>query len=58
MFSPQGVAQPLTVSIGGVALDPEMSVSAHMRIADARLYAAKRQGRNLTVFDFDAKAAA
>ena len=58
LFSPQGVAQPLTVSIGGVALDPEMSVSAHMRIADARLYAAKRQGRNLTVFDFDAKAAA
>lgn len=49
---------PLTVSIGGTPLAAGASVSDHMRAADARLYAAKRSGRNRSVFRLEAKAAA
>lgn len=48
---------PLTVSIGGVTLAAGASVSEHMRAADARLYAAKRSGRNRSVFKLTKAAA-
>lgn len=49
---------PLTVSIGGTALRPGASLSDHMRVADKQLYAAKRNGRNRTMFETDVKVAA
>jgi diguanylate cyclase (GGDEF)-like protein len=57
-FPQQGVMLPLTISIGGAELRRGASVSDHMRAADARLYAAKKGGRNCSVFDLDAKVAA
>lgn len=49
---------PLTVSIGGAQLEAGVSVREHMRVADKRLYTAKRNGRNQTVFEIGMKVAA
>lgn len=49
---------PLTVSIGGVDLTQGASLSEHMRMADKRLYMAKRNGRNQTVFEVGIRVAA
>lgn len=56
--SPNANALPLTISIGGAELSRHATVSEHMRAADMRLYAAKKNGRNRTVFDLDKKVAA
>ena len=58
-FRPDDVTLlPLTVSIGGVELTQGVSLSDHMRIADKRLYTAKRDGRNRTVFEVGLRVAA
>lgn len=44
---------PLTVSIGGTTCPPDANVSDLMRVADKRLYEAKRRGRNLAIFGKD-----
>ncbi len=53
----QGLCIPLTISVGGTKLDGA-SVSDHMRAADLRLYAAKNAGRNRSILEGDARAAA
>lgn len=45
-FAPEGTQYPLSVSIGGVAFDGQAGFSDLFRIADQRLYSAKRTGRN------------
>jgi diguanylate cyclase (GGDEF)-like protein len=39
----------LSVSIGGAAFSPQLAVGSVLRLADKRLYAAKRSGRNNVV---------
>ena len=48
-FRPGGIVVPLTVSLGGVAFYCGARSSAVLKIADERLYQAKRQGRNRAV---------
>ncbi|WDP88760.1 MAG: sensor domain-containing diguanylate cyclase [Desulfobacter sp.] len=38
--------ETLTISVGGVAFDPEFSLDHHLNTADKALYQAKEQGRN------------
>lgn len=45
-FAPSGAQYPLSVSIGGAAFDGEADFSELFRIADQRLYGAKKGGRN------------
>lgn len=45
-FRPNGRPQALSVSVGGAAFDQEVAFSDLFRIADQRLYDAKRNGRN------------
>jgi len=45
-FTPSGEHRPLSVSIGAVVFDRAASFSELFRIADQRLYGAKRSGRN------------
>ncbi|MET3924095.1 GGDEF domain-containing protein [Devosia sp. 2618] len=45
-FAPDGRQHPLSVSIGGVVFDQPASFSDLFRIADQRLYGAKKTGRN------------
>jgi len=46
-----GAAIPLSVSIGGAIYTAGADITELMHLADRRLYAAKRGGRNLTVMD-------
>lgn len=46
---PGGGTAEVTVSIGVAALEPEMTAEEWLAAADARLYAAKRSGRNRVV---------
>lgn len=48
-FRPDERTVPLTVSIGGIDCEPDATVSDLMRVADRRLYEAKRRGRNRAV---------
>jgi diguanylate cyclase (GGDEF)-like protein len=58
-FLPAGHgAVPLTVSIGGAPCASDAGVSDLMRIADRRLYEAKRRGRNRAILGQDMPAAA
>jgi diguanylate cyclase (GGDEF)-like protein len=58
-FLPAGCgAVPLTVSIGGAPCVPDAGVSDLMRVADRRLYEAKRRGRNRAFLGQDMPAAA
>lgn len=50
-FRPDGQTVPLTVSIGGIDCESGASVSELMRVADRRLYEAKRRGRNRAVLE-------
>ena len=50
-FRPDERTVPLTVSIGGIDCTPGASVSELMRVADRRLYEAKRRGRNRAVLE-------
>ena len=50
-FRPDERTVPLTVSIGGIDCAPEATVSDLMRVADRRLYEAKRRGRNRAVLE-------
>lgn len=45
-FTPEGVACPLSVSIGGAAHEKPIAFRALYREADARLYSAKQSGRD------------
>lgn len=45
-FAPNGTQHPLSVSIGGAAFDGKADFSDLFRIADQRLYGAKKSGRN------------
>ena len=45
-FNPEGVAHPLSLSIGGVTIAPPTSFSDLYRSADRHLYEAKRAGRD------------
>ena len=45
-FAPDGIAEPLSVSIGGVAFNRPLDFSELFRLADKQLYAAKENGRN------------
>jgi len=58
-FQPDGEgAWPLSVSIGGAGANTSSSMAQLMRTADARLYEAKRKGRNCTVMSAELLAAA
>lgn len=46
-FTPNGRQRPLSVSIGGAVFTQPCSFSDLFRIADQRLYGAKRAGRNI-----------
>lgn len=50
-FRPDERTVPLTVSIGGIDCEPGATVSDLMRVADRRLYEAKRRGRNRAVLE-------
>jgi len=45
------VAQRLSVSIGGATFEGDIGFAELFRVADQRLYEAKRQGRNLVLVD-------
>ena len=45
-FRPNGKACPLTVSVGGATFERQIPFSELFRIADQRLYDAKKAGRN------------
>lgn len=47
-FEPDGQNRPLSVSIGGAAFASPTSFTELFRIADQRLYGAKRAGRNVS----------
>jgi diguanylate cyclase (GGDEF)-like protein len=50
-FRPDERTVPLTVSIGGIDCEAGATVSDLMRVADRRLYEAKRRGRNRAVLE-------
>lgn len=50
-FRPDERTVPLTVSIGGIDCESDATVSDLMRVADRRLYEAKRRGRNRAVLE-------
>lgn len=45
-FRPDGTSQRLSVSVGGASFEAEVAFQELFRIADRRLYEAKRDGRN------------
>ncbi|WP_157018784.1 GGDEF domain-containing protein [Mesorhizobium xinjiangense] len=49
-FRPQGKEHRLTVSVGGVSFEDQLSFVELFRIADKRLYCAKNAGRNRIEF--------
>lgn len=48
-FRPEGIAHPLSVSVGGAFYDEPVSFSDLFREADQRLYGAKQSGRNRVI---------
>jgi diguanylate cyclase len=50
MFSPQGGAVPLSVSVGATVSSTRLSFNEMFTIADERLYVAKNNGRNRVEF--------
>jgi len=46
VFSPKGKRHPISASVGGATFNHRSDFSRLYRLADERLYAAKRQGRN------------
>lgn len=61
IFAPDGVACPISVSIGGAVASDRVRFTELFRLADRELYAAKRDGRNrvsITTLNGNALAAA
>ncbi|MHB1101487.1 MAG: GGDEF domain-containing protein [Devosia sp.] len=50
-FAPDGTAHPLSVSVGGAVFGGEIGFTELFRVADQKLYRAKRLGRNRVEID-------